>query len=221
MYKIFLLPLLVTFLAAANPKPYAALGDVIYNNVNRIESLKNISSYKLYKDEIDVYVKDVLATKKVGFTLEKKSATVSKNEYLMKLRTLSKKNDYYLRSVNTQYSNSMKTDDFGLFSEIINSGLINTDKYKEEIIDYYYKHEDDINSTGVIEDFLNADAKLKALKESQKKRYKTKKQKEAEKIARIRAKDKVTQKEIEKHLEEDLNEKKLEIRETQIKELSN
>ena len=210
---------MATFLSAHNPNPYSALGDVIYDNVSNIESLKQIDSYRLYADDIDKYVSEVDEAKIQGYELEKAATSKTKNEYLNRLRTLSKTNDYFLRSINNKYKESMKKDDYKLFLQIINSGLINTQKKKKEIINYYYKNKENIDSTGVIDTFLEEDAKLRLNKDRQKKHYKTKKQLEAEKIKRIRENDKAAQKKLEEDLQKDLNTKKAEIRKIQRKEL--
>ncbi len=219
MYKLILITLMTTFLSAHNPNPYAALGDVIYDNVSNIESLKQIDSYRLYADDIDKYVSEVDEAKIQGYELEKAATSKTKNEYLNRLRTLSKTNDYFLRSINKQYKESMKKNDYKLFLQIINSGLINTQKKKKEIINYYYTNKENIDSTGVIDTFLEEDAKLRLKKDRQKKHYKTKKQLEAEKIKRIRENDKAAQKKLEEDLQKDLNTKKAEIRKIQRKEL--
>lgn len=220
MYKLILITLVVTLLSAHNPTPYSALGDVIYDNVSKIETLKQIDSYKLYVDDINKYTSKVYEAKAQGYKLEKAATSKSKKEYLNRLRTLSETNDYFLRSINNQYKESMKKDNFELFWQIINSGLINTYKNKKEIIDYYYKHKENINSAGVIDNFLEEDARLKATKDVQKKYYKSKKQLEVEKIKRIRANDKAAQKRLEEDLQQDLNLKKEEIRKIQRKELA-
>lgn len=221
MYKLILITLLTTLLNAHNPKPYAVLGDVIYNNVNNIESLKQIESYSLYLDDIEKYVTAVHETKEEGYTLEKSATSKLKKEYLNKLRALSKTNDYYLRSIKNQYKESMKKDNFKLFSQIINSGLIDTNKNKKEIIDYYYKNKEQIDSTGIIDKLLEEDARLKRQKESEKKRYKTKKQLQEEKIKRIRENDKAQQKKLEEDLQKDVDNKKEQIRKVQKRELAN
>lgn len=220
MYKLLLITLLTNLLLANNPKPYAVLGDVIYDNVDKIESLEKIDAYGLYKEDIIKYVAEVNKTKSEGFKLEAKKSALSNKEYLNKLRSLSKTNDFYLRSVKSNYHSSMKNDNYDLFSDVINSGLMNTDECKQEIIDYYYKHKEDINASGVIENFLNKDAALKALKEAQRKKYKTKKMREEEKIKRIRAEDAKAKAALEKKLETDLENKKLKIRQEQKRELA-
>lgn len=49
MRKFFLYFLfLATLVFAQNPIAFAALGDVIYDNVDKIEKLKTIDEYKIY-----------------------------------------------------------------------------------------------------------------------------------------------------------------------------
>jgi len=221
MLKLLLLSLFTTLLLAMNPKPYAALGDVIYDNVDKIEALSYLDAYALYATEIEKYVKKVKDTKVEGFKLEMGGSSISKKEYLNRLRELSKTNDYFLRSIRGSYKSSMKNNDYALFTQVINSGLIDTKQHKDEIIDYYFLHQEDINATGVIEKFLDEDATLRARKEAQRRLYKTKKQREAEKIRRIREKDRIAREKLERKLQADLVKKKQEIREKQKEELSN
>lgn len=221
--SILLLLLFTDFVYASslNPMPYAALGDVIYNNVSKVESLKNIPTYKLYEKDINKYLKEVALAKEEGFALEKNSLSTSKKTYLNKLRKLSKQNDNYLREIKNLYKLSMQNNKYSEFSQIINSNLIDTQANKQEIIDYYYLHSDEINSSGVIDDFLEEDAALKALKDAQRKKRKSKKELQEEKIKRIRALDMQEKKKLELQLQKDLMQKKLKIRENQKKELSN
>lgn len=226
MYKIILLTILTTFAFAQNnlnstPKPYAALGDVIYENVANIEKLKNVKGYEAFRNDIQKYVDAVKEAKEDGYKLENKKFGASKKEYLTKLRKLSKKNDYYSRSLQNAYRSSMKTNDYEQFLQIINNGLVDVNSSKKEIIDYYYKHEADINSTGVIENFLIEDANLKALKDAERKKYKSRKTLQEEKIQRIRANDEEAKIELENKLQKDLLQKKLKIRQNQKKELAN
>ena len=82
MYKLLLLTFMLTFLYSNNPKPYAALGNVIYDNVQKIDSLQKLKSYDLYKSDIAKYVKEVELAKKEGFEIEASKAKISKKDYL-------------------------------------------------------------------------------------------------------------------------------------------
>ena len=221
MRKYFLyFLLLATLLFAQNPIAFAALGDVIYNNVDKIEKLKNIDEYKIYDEKIDKYVADVKRTKEEGFALENGSTAVTRKAYLNKLRTLVKTNDFFVHSVESSYDAAKKNQNSRLFSQIINTGLLDTETRKKEIIDYYFSHAEDINTTGLIQSYLDEDAKLRAKKEAQQKRYKSKKEREAERIRQIRENDKREKERLEKKLQQELKEKKLEIREYQKEELN-
>ncbi len=212
---------LTALLFAKNPAIYAALGDVIYDNVGKVEKLKDSSTYAPYVKEIEKYVGDVQKAKENGLLLELSEAPITKKEYLNTLRKLSKTNDYFMRSANANYVASMRDNNFTLFSDMINSGIIDTQEHKQEIIDYYFQHSDDINATGVIQNYLDEDAKLKEKRDALSKHYKSKKMLEQEKIDRIRENDKSEQERLEKQLQEEVKKKKLEIREYQKKELTN
>ena len=219
MKSIIIMYLFTLALSAQNPKVYAALGDVIYNNIDKITTLKTIEEYKEYITTIDAYTQDVKEAKKNGFCIEAGKKCMDKKEYLNILRKLSQTNDYFVRSVKKNFSKAMKEKNNLLFSKIINSSLLNTKKRKAIIINYYYENMDDINASGVIQTFLDKDAKLKRLKDAQRKKYKTKKMLEKEKINRIRENDKRKQEELEKKLQDEVQRKKIEIRKEQQKSL--
>ncbi|QOP40468.1 hypothetical protein [Sulfurimonas marina] len=219
MRKLFLLVLLSTLLFSKNPDVYAALGDVIYNNVDNISKLKDINQFSVYKDKIEKYTQKVNATKAFGFKIEQGEPNFDKKTYLSSLRALSRDNDFFLRLAKKFYEDSITTENSQLFSEIINSGLINTDEHKQEIIDYYFAHQEDINASGVIQAFLDADAGLRGKKETELKNIKSKRERELERIKQIREKDKREQEALEQKLQKELEAKKKEVREEQKREL--
>jgi len=218
--KIIIITLLyTTFLLADNPIVYSALGDVIYNNVGKINNLKNISQYTTKINKIEKYVSSVEKIKKYGFAIERGEKTIDKMEYLNRLRKLSKTNDYFVRSAKNNFKHALSKEDSLLFSKIINSGLVDTRKYKEKIINYYFEHAGDINASGVIQSYLDEDKALKAKKEVQVKFYQSKKMREEAKIRRIRQNDKEKQEALEKKLDDEVKAKKIQIREEQKSEL--
>ncbi|MFH1947709.1 MAG: hypothetical protein ABIJ02_00650 [Pseudomonadota bacterium] len=219
--KLFItLYFFTTLLLAANPTIYSVLGDGVYNNVGNIIKLKEISSYADEKDKIDSYVQEVYATKKIGHAIEQGDESIDKLTYLNKLRDLSKENDNYIRSAHSNFRASMSSGDSDLFSSLINSGLIDTPRYKDEIINYYIGHVEEINPEGVIQNFINEDKNLRREAAANQKLYKSKQQRQKEKIQRIRKQDEIEQKNLEESLQKELDKKKSEIRESQIKELS-
>ena len=203
-----------------SPNVYSALGDVIYNNIDNIVKLKEIDIFKSFTQKINQYSHDVDKAKAIGFDIESGSENVNQAKYLETLRTLSKENDYFVRSVRSAYKASVKKQDSELFIEVVNSGLLDTDHNREEIVEYYVSHSDDINATGVIQRYLDEDAKLKSKKSSY--NYeRSKRLRQEAKIKRIRENDKKKQAKLEKELAEEVKQKKTKIRENQKKELFN
>lgn len=219
MIKTFILLLLATFLSA-NPKIYSALGDVVYDNVQNIEKLKNISEFREYESQISEYVKSVYVAKEIGHSIDMGTQEIDRKEYLNTLRELSKINDTFFRHVQNMYENSIKQKDTLLWSQIINSGLIDTQKYKDVILEFYFDHSEEIDLDGVVQNFLDEDEKLKVRNTKKNNVSLTKKEEQEEKIKRIREKDKLEQEAIQKTLEDELIKKKLQIRSYYIKELS-
>ncbi|MDD2791315.1 MAG: hypothetical protein PHU40_11730 [Sulfurimonas sp.] len=219
--KILLtLYLFATLLIAENPKIYSTLGDAVYNNVGNIVKLKEMEPYVGMHEEIDRYIADVYATKKIGKAIEQGDNSIDGMQYLEKLRLLSKENDNYIRSAQSQFRASMSDQNSPLFSLLINSGLIDTSRYKNEIINYYVAHPESVNADGVIQKFIDDDKSLKNKEAANKKVYISKQQRQKEKIQRIREQDETEQKALEQSLQKELEKKKSEIRENQIKELS-
>lgn len=221
MYKLLIIALLTTLLNAENenPKPYKSLGNVLYNNYEKIANMTNVDAFKVYTKVINDYLSDIIATKEMGFSLEMREPGVSRKDYLDTLRALSKKNDEFLRTIESTYRTSIKNEENEIFLQIVNNALINTESNKHEIISYYLEHSEDINSSGVIEKLIKNNDRIRADKEAQKKRYKTKKMLQQERIKRIRLDDKVAKEKLENRLENDLEKKRHEIRDNQKKEL--
>jgi len=200
------------------PNVYSALGDVIYGNIDSIVKLQELDAFKSFSEKINNYSKSVEKSKAIGFDIESGDKYIDKATYLEKLRTLSKENDYFVRSVKSAYQSSIERQDSKLFLETVNSGLVDTDKNRDQIVEYYLKHSQDINASGVIQKYLDEDAQLKKKKKS----YdyaKAKRLHDEAKIRRIREEDKKKQAELEKELTEEVKQKKIEIRENQKKEL--
>lgn len=219
MRILFLISLFLTQLFSKNPDVYSALGDVIYDNAQNIEKLESIDYFDMYDEKIKKYIQKVNSLKTLGYKIEKGELSESKKEYLIGLRKLSQDNDFFTRTAKKAYEDAMTNENSKLFSEIINTGLIDVNEQKKEIIDYYFAHQQDINASGVIQTFLEEDAKLKDLKEAELRKQKTKKERELEKIKQIREKDKLEQKALEDKLQKEVEQKKKKLREEQKEEL--
>jgi len=218
--KKLLLILFTSFylFAQNNPIVYAALGDNIYNNLPAIEELQNLKEFQVYKDQILTYVEDVRSAKVMGFAIEEGDKSISKGEYLSKLRILSKINDSFVKNINANFKFALKNEDNKLFVNSVDSGLIDIKRYKKTIRTYYYKHEDDIDEYGdVLSLLINGHESVKVTKKVYK--GKSKQDIQDEKMKRIRQKDKEKQEAIQKSLEDELVRKKANIRKVQKEEL--
>ncbi len=236
MLKILFLSLFATLLVAQNPTIYSALGNVVYDNVEKIKKLKNIESYSKDKQMIDIYIENVNKSKDVGYSIESGDESVDKIRYLKEIRVLSKTNDFFHRKALSTFNLSMKNRDDEHLVQIIDTGLIDIQKYKKEIVKYYITQCGDIeelledsntsqeldscavmNKYSVIQEYIEED---KLLKQKRKKKVVTKKQIQEARIKSIRDKDKKKQALIQAELENELTKIKSEIRKEQIKGLS-
>ncbi len=208
-------------LFASNPQVYAALGDTIYNNAPKIEKLKDIEKFKIIKLDVEKYVSMVKLIKEYGFAVEKKDKRYNQKEYLQHLRKLSKKNDFFVKFAKNNFKLSIDNEDSKTFEKIINTGLIDTKRNKDKIMQYYFAHQNEVDPKGVIQAFLDQDAKLREKQMQSKKQSKSKKELEAERIRYIRENDKRKHEALQRKLLEEVNRKKLEIRQEQKKELFN
>lgn len=208
MKKIVILFTFLSFmLYGANPKPYAALGNLIFDNAIGIEKLQHISQYGISKEKIEAYIEKVKALKEMGFALEAGNAAVDKKIYLDTLRTLSKENDFFLRDAQRCFNEAVEKQDSIAFEKLIDTGLIDIAKNKEKITEYYYTHQEDLKGSKHLQKYLG-DTKLQKAKEAERNREKMKKQREAEKIRRIREADKRKKEALKKQLEQEVMQKK-------------
>jgi len=221
MLKILFFSLLATFLFAQshNPKVYSALGDAIYDNVDKIDKLKYIEPYYSYVLKINNYVTDVKEAKQLGFDVQSGYKAKENKNYLKKIRNLSKINNFFLRNVNASFKESIKNEKNEIFIKLVNSGLINTKKFKNDILSYYKSHSEKLDAAGIIQEYLDEEEMLR-IKNLPKKVKVRKKETQAQKIKRLREKDRLKKEAIKKNLEEELNKKKRDIRNEQIRELN-
>ena len=217
MKRIILVVLLCSLtLFAQNPKTYSLLGDLIYKNAQNLEKLKNKNLYNLEQENIEAYILKVNKLKKYGFMVDENKKNATKKEYLKKLRMIKKLNDKHVAKVHKNLFYAIDHNESVFFSQLINSGLVDIDKYKEDIRSYYKKHKDDVILPEDLENEFNYDEN----KVRKKRSVQSKLSKDEARVKRIRASEKAKQKRIEKELENQTKRKKEEIQEYQKKELS-
>ena len=218
MKNIVFLLLFSTLAFATNPKVYSSLGNEIYDSLDNVMKLKSISEFNRASKDIIKYKKDVLKAKQIGFDIESGKTTVDKRNYLITLRELGKKRELYIKDVNMMLKKSMKSQNSEKFNDLIETGLVDTDRYKKEILNYYSTHKSEVTLSPNMKTLLDAERK------AQKSRAKRKMDNSAEslnakRVKRIRASDKREQELLEKNLQKESDEKKLEIRNNHRREL--
>ncbi len=216
MKNIIVLLLLVVAIFADNPKTYSLLGDVIYNNADNFNKLKNKNLYNLEKENIEKYIKKVNKVKEYGFLVDDHPSKTTKSEYLKKLRVIQKLNDKHIAKVHKNFTLAMKNEESVFFSQLLNSELVDIRRYRKDIRSYYYTHKDEVVLPPKLEAEFDRD-------EQSLKRQRIKESKYSEdkaRVKRIQASDKVKQERMEKYLEAEAKRKKREIQEYQKQELS-
>ena len=219
MKLFFSLILLAAALFASNPTIFAALGDTIYDNAPKIEKLKKFHEYEPFLEKIDKYIKEVDATKKLGFAVENGSQKDAARIYLKKLRQLAKTNDFFVRSANAVFKKALATKNYELLMDILDTGLIDIERNKERLLEFYRANKDSFKPRGVFGRIVAEDELRKKSKNTKEYYERLKKLREQEKIRRLREKDKKRQEELQKRLEQELEKKKEQIQKEQIEEL--
>ena len=218
--KFFLLfPILfLSTLFAANPSIYAALGDKLYDNAFKVKNLKQLSEYKPFEQKIDDYLDELEEAKKLGFAIEKGERPDAAKAYLEKLRKLAKTNDFFLRSANAVFEKGLQKGDVYLVMMMLDLGIVDAQRYKRQLLDFYNRHKGSFTPEGVYLELLRQEAKKNA-KMSDEEYAKLKRLKEQEKIKKLRKKDKERQEELQKRLEQELKMKKRQIEKEQLRQL--
>ena len=219
MKLFFSLILLATVLLASNPTIFATLGDTIYDNAPKIEQLKKFHEYEPFLDKIDEYIKEVNATKKLGFAVENGSQKDAARIYLKKLRQLAKTNDFFVRSANAIFEKALATKNYELLMDMLDTGLIDIERNKERLLEFYNANKGSFEPRGVLGRIVEEDELRKKSKNTKEYYERLKKLREQEKIRRLREKDKKRQEELQKRLEQELEKKKEQIQKEQIEEL--
>lgn len=227
--KFFLLLLFcVTFLSAKNPIVYSSIGDELYDSVEIIEKLKANIEFSDDQNRVDSYIDEVKRSKEIGFAIEAGDKNLDKMVYLTKLRELLKiYNSFKVKNkIEGSFKESIENKNSKLFVAVVNSGAVNTEIYKSEILTYYKQHMDEIDPAGIIKKYLDEESivkkeeeRLEQEKKSQK-RTGSKHDYKADRIRQIREDDKRKEQRMEKLLNEDVKQKKEEIRQIQKNELN-
>lgn len=226
MKKYLLLFTLSLSLFAENPKSFAALGDVIYNDVNKFENLKEMGSMQEYRTVIDAYIVSAKETKKMGFMIDAENAKDDKadaadgKEYLTALRKLSTEHDTIVDNSRTRFKEAMGDEDSETINGMIYYGVIEPEDYKDELVRYYEEFSEDQNLSSLDVmyakhlDSLKKDDNSSALSSAQREN----RENEA-RIKRMRETNRLKQESLERSVKEEKDREKKKVLNEQKKEL--
>jgi hypothetical protein len=185
---------------ANNPNVYPSLGNKLYDSLPYITKLVNYPEFYPLSQTIAQYIQEVEETKKLGFAIASNKSN-AKKEYLEKLRALATQYDFFRHMAKELFYQAIKKEDFDLFVRIVDSGLIDTTRHKEEILTFYHAHEAQIIPFGKLADIVAKDAiELNSLVISRKE---AQKQKE-EQLRKFKEQDQLEQLKLQKQLEKQL-----------------
>ncbi len=217
MKKYLLLLTLSLSLFAQNPKSFAALGDVIYDDVDKFEKLKEMPSMQEFRSEIDNYIASASETKKMGFSVDAKDPSVNGKAYLKALRELSTEHDTIIMDSRNRFKEAMSDEDSETINQMIDYGVVDPEDYKDALIRYYEEFGEDQNLSS-----LN-DLYTQYLKNSDKSVDLSASQKEVReneaRVKRMRAQDKAQKEALAASVKEEKEREKKKVLNEQKKEL--
>ncbi len=219
--KRYLLLLTVTLsLLAQNPKSFAALGDVIYDDIAKFEKLKQIASMHEFAADIDSYIALAKQTQKIGFAIDAKDSAVDAKQYLKALRQLSTEHDAIIVSSRARFKEAMSDEDGVTINAMIHCGVIKIDDYEDALIRYYEEFSEDQNLSSLevmynrYADNLNKDKNSSSLSAAQREA----RENEA-RIKRMREQNKAKTDALESSVKEEKEREKQKVLNEQKKEL--
>ena len=220
MKKTFLLLLLAISLFAKNPVSFAALGDVVYDDIEKFKTLKTLSSMKPDVDMIDTYIDLAEKTRSMGFAVDAKDKSVDAKDYLKALRILSAEHDAIILNSRKRFTEAMGDEDSETINNMLYIGIIDPENYKVELIDYYGEFGEDHNLSTVKPMY---DAYMKSIKKddnvSTLSDAKREEIENASRIKRIRAKRAAKEEALNKSVKEEKEREKKKVLNAQKKEL--
>ena len=144
--KQFLLLITISLtLFAQNPKSFSALGDVIYNDVEPFQKLKQLASMQEFSEAINTYSAEAKVAKEMGLLVDAKDKSIDAKSYLATLRKLSVQHDTILENSTKRFKEAMVDEDGLTINAMVDFGVIDTEDYEKELINYYEEFNEDQN----------------------------------------------------------------------------
>ncbi len=217
--KKFLLTLLISVsLYAQNPVIYAALGDVIYNDVDKFGKLADLAAMHDYKPTIEDYLKSVENSKKTGFAVDRNETTSDAKAYLKELRLLSTKHDTIVLNAHKRFEEAMQDEDSETITNMIKIGIVSPEEYKNQLVQYYEDYAEDQNLS-IIEPMYKEYKFNLANEENASKSGNAEAAKNEEVVNRMRASDKASKAALKRSVKEECEREKQNVMQEQKKAL--
>ena len=149
MKHFFLLLTITLSLFAQNPKSFSALGDVIYDDVETFQNLKTLPSMQDAVVDIDNYIVEAKKAKEMGLLVDAKDQSVDAKTYLATLRKLSVIHDTIMESSVKRFNEALSDEDGETVNAMVNYGVVDTEDYDKELINYYEEFNEDQNLSAI------------------------------------------------------------------------
>jgi hypothetical protein len=218
MKKLLFTLLIAVSLYAQNPLIYAALGDVIYNDVDKFGQLADLAAMHDYKPEIDDYLKSVEKSKKTGFAVDSNDESVDAKAYLKELRLLSTKHDAIVLNAHKRFEEAMQDEDSETITSMIKIGIVNPQEYKNQLVQYYEDYAEDQNLS-IIEPMYKEYKFNLACEENASQTGSAEVTKNEEVVNRMRASDKASKEALTRSVNEECEREKKNVMQEQKKAL--
>jgi hypothetical protein len=218
MKKLLLALFISVSVYAQNPVIFAALGDVIYNDVDKFGKLGDLAAMRDFKPAIDDYISSANRSKKIGFAVDSNDGTGDAKAYLKELRSLSAKHDAIVLNARKRFAEAIQEQDSETMTGMIKIGIVDPKDYKNQLIQYYEDYSEDQNLS-VIEP-LYKDYKYKlACEENASRSANAEAAQNEEVVNRMRASDKASKEALTRSVKEECEREKLNVMQEQKKAL--
>ena len=197
--KLYTFLLLLSFtLYAQNPQVFAQLGDQIYNDITPLQTLSQEPSLQKLAGPIHGFTTSALKIKEMGYKIDNKEEGSDAKAYLISLRELSVERDALSLAVKSIFEEAITKGDEERVTVILKSGLVEQEAYTEELVTFYDEYCEEDNSS--ILGTLYLEYQLKNQPEVVVPVISAEtlqKQKDQERIARMRAKERAKKARLE------------------------
>lgn len=149
MKKLLLTLLISVSLYGQNPVAFAALGDVIYNDLPKFEQLSSLAAMRDFKPMIDDYIQAASESKKLGFAVDRNEGSADPKGYLTKLRTLSTEHDAIILNARTRFEEAMEDAESETLTKMIAIGIVDPQDYKSRLVQYYEDYGEEQNLSAI------------------------------------------------------------------------